>query len=241
MADNVEANSGSGGAIFAADDIGGVHFPRTKLVIGADGSNDGDVSGANPLPVEGPLTDTELRAAAVDVDGSGVTQPVSGPLTDAELRNSAVPVSGPLTDAELRDSAVPVSLASVPSHAVTNAGTFAVQETGAGYDFFKSIDLDETEEEVKATAGVVHGWYMYNAGEAVVFVKFYNATAANVTVGTTVPDLTLPIPPGAAANLMDAKGIVFDTAITVAATTLVADNDDTAPGANEVVVNIFFK
>jgi hypothetical protein len=46
------------------------------------------------------------------VNGSGVTQPVSGPLTDTQLRASAVPVS----------------LASVPSHAVTNAGTFAVQE-----------------------------------------------------------------------------------------------------------------
>lgn len=51
MADNVTADAGSGGATFAADDIGGVHFPRTKLIIGADGTNDGDVSAANPLPV----------------------------------------------------------------------------------------------------------------------------------------------------------------------------------------------
>jgi hypothetical protein len=41
------------------------------------------------------------------------------------------PVSGPLTDTQLRASVVPVSLASVPSHAVTNAGTFAVQVTSA--------------------------------------------------------------------------------------------------------------
>jgi hypothetical protein len=65
----------------------------------------------------------------------------SGGLTDAELRATPVPVSGtvtantglsqPLTDTQLRSSAVPVSLASVPSHAVTNAGTFAVQVTSA--------------------------------------------------------------------------------------------------------------
>ena len=36
-----------------------------------------------------------------------------------------------LTDAQLRASAVPVSLATVPSHPVTNAGTFAVQNTAA--------------------------------------------------------------------------------------------------------------
>lgn len=43
---------------------------------------------------------------------------------------TTVTVTGPLTDTQLRASAVPVSLASVPSHAVTNAGTFAVQATG---------------------------------------------------------------------------------------------------------------
>lgn len=41
------------------------------------------------------------------------------------------PTTG-LTDAQLRASAVPVSLASVPSHAVTNAGTFATQAAQSG-------------------------------------------------------------------------------------------------------------
>jgi hypothetical protein len=46
--------------------------------------------------------------------------------------SGTVPISGALTDTQLRASAVPVSLASVPSHPVTNAGTFAVQATQAG-------------------------------------------------------------------------------------------------------------
>lgn len=55
-------------------------------------------------------------------------------ITDAEIRATPLPVSGAvttggLTDTELRAAAVPVSLASVPSHAVTNAGTFDVQVT----------------------------------------------------------------------------------------------------------------
>ena len=58
------------------------------------------------LPVSGPLTDTQLRAAPVPVSG---TVTASGPLTDTQLRASAVPVSGPLTDAQLRATAVPVS------------------------------------------------------------------------------------------------------------------------------------
>jgi hypothetical protein len=53
LADNITAlgNSGSGTDVLATDDIGGVHYPRTKLVIGADGVNGGDVHSGNPLPV----------------------------------------------------------------------------------------------------------------------------------------------------------------------------------------------
>mgnify|MGYP001021939693 CR=1 FL=1 len=56
MADNFTTNAGSGGDTFAADDISGVKYPRTKLIVGADGTNDGDVSSANPLPVGGTVT-----------------------------------------------------------------------------------------------------------------------------------------------------------------------------------------
>jgi hypothetical protein len=70
MADNVTANPGSGGATFAADDVGGVLFPYAKLDIGGDGASS-PVSASNPLPVSGPLTDTQLRADAVPVAGAG--------------------------------------------------------------------------------------------------------------------------------------------------------------------------
>jgi hypothetical protein len=53
MADNITTNPGSGGAVLASDDIAGVQYPRTKIVIGADGANDGDVSASNPMPVSG--------------------------------------------------------------------------------------------------------------------------------------------------------------------------------------------
>lgn len=49
--DNTTLNSGSGGDTIATDDISGVKYPRSKIVIGADGVNDGDVSSANPMPV----------------------------------------------------------------------------------------------------------------------------------------------------------------------------------------------
>lgn len=62
--------------------------------------------------------------------GTTGTIPVSGTFFQATQPVSiagTVTTTGGLTDGQLRASAVPVSLASVPSHAVTNAGTFVVQ------------------------------------------------------------------------------------------------------------------
>lgn len=115
-------------------------------------------------------------------------------------------------------------------------------QTSGGLSFFKSIDLDETEEEVKGTAGQIYGIMATNTASAVAFLKIYNATAASVTVGTTVPDLTLQIPPDNGGLFIQWNhGVAFGTAITVAATTLVADNDATAPAANQIVCSVFYK
>lgn len=108
---------------------------------------------------------------------------------------------------------------------------------------YKNIDVDESEDQVKATAGQIYWIHAINLSAAVLFLKFYNATAANVTVGTTVPDHTFPVPSnggtdGAGFVLSIVNGIEFDTAITIAATTGIADNDSGAPGANEVIVNL---
>ena len=52
MADNTTLNSMTGGDAIAADDISSVKYQRIKLIHGADGVNDGDVSSANGLPVQ---------------------------------------------------------------------------------------------------------------------------------------------------------------------------------------------
>lgn len=55
MADNIQVTQGSG-TVMATDDIGGVQFPRVKLVLGANNTNDGDVASGNPMPVQGTVT-----------------------------------------------------------------------------------------------------------------------------------------------------------------------------------------
>lgn len=112
--------------------------------------------------------------------------------------------------------------------------------TRSGLTIFRTLDLDESEEEVAARECVVFGYYFYNANAALRYVKFYNATAANTTVGTTTPVITLPLPPTTAGHVTFPEGIGFSTALSLAATTGLADNDTGAPGANEVIVNLFY-
>jgi len=88
----------------------------------------------NPLPVSGPLTDTQIRATALPVSGPltdtqirATALPVSGPLTDTQIRATALPVSGPLTDTQIRAMALPVK------ESVTAASFTVIGTTGAGF------------------------------------------------------------------------------------------------------------
>lgn len=107
------------------------------------------------------------------------------------------------------------------------------------------LDVDESEDEVKATAGCVYGVWFSNLATSTRFLKFYNATAANVTVGTTTPVLTLAMPGNATDDVSGVfsipQGINFSTAICIAATTGFAANDTGAPGTNDCIVNVFYK
>lgn len=118
--------------------------------------------------------------------------------------------------------------------------------TQGGLSIFRSLDLDETEEDVKTSAGQVYGVWVTNKATSTRWLKFYNATAANVTVGTTTPVITVGIPGNSSDNISGmfsggGHGIFFDTAICVAATTGFADNDTGAPAANDVLINVFYK
>ena len=392
MADNVTLNTMTGGDSVGADDILGIKYQRMKLVIGADGVNDGDVASTNPLPVTGTVT-ANLSATdnavldAIEVDTTSIDGKITACNTGAvtlsggtvttitnvvHVDDNASSITTDIVDggsvtlgakADARSTATDATAVTVmqvlkeisymeqtpASRAVTNAGTFPVQATlgtettkvigtvnvasgqsigvtsgtatnckveaaiaasqtlgtvttltnwegvladdgsftvgsskvrpvglladetstdsvdegdvgiprmtldrkaivtdypsatGEGLDIFRSIDVDETEEDIKASAGKIFGWYLHNAHTATLFVKFYNATAADTTVGTTTPLMTIPLPAGASANVEFGKGLKFSTALCIACTTGVADDDTGAPAANMLIANIFYK
>jgi len=120
-------------------------------------------------------------------------------------------------------------------HTVLDSLPPPTPNTSGGYDVANNIDVDETEDAVKTSAGKLYGWYWYNDGAAEVYVKYYNDTVANVSVGSTTPFMTIGVPAGGGTNIEWSTGIPFSAAITVAATTGAATADTGAPAANQVV------
>lgn len=112
---------------------------------------------------------------------------------------------------------------------------------------FRSLDLDETEEEVKATAGRLYKLRLTNFATSPRYVKLYNATADNVTVGTTTPIDTIVLPAAESSDCVvvtenfGGKGLTFSTALSIACTTGLADSSDGAPGASDVVVSAYYE
>lgn len=116
-----------------------------------------------------------------------------------------------------------------------------VPHTAGGLTISRLLSAATTNAtSAKGSAGQVFGWYLYNANAAVRFFKLYNKATAP-TVGTDVPVLTIPIPPGSGANVEYSHGIAFATGIAYAITTGVADADTGAVAANEIVVNLLYK
>lgn len=217
LADDIIVTEGVGKTV-AFDSIGGINFQRMKLIYGPNDTNSGDVSTSNPLP-------TQLR------NSSGT-----------EIGTNSNPVA-------VSDGAG--SLTVDGTVAATQSGTWTVQPGNTANttawlvkqdrsDSYLSIDLDESEEQVSSSPVEVRGYYYRNESLNDLYIKLYNATDAGTTVGTTTPKLVFPIPAKSAANVQ-VPSVYFDTALTAACTTGILHTNTGAPGANECILNIYYK
>jgi len=274
---------------------------------------------ANTSGTDGDYEALQMSAGRLWVDPSGVTLTVAThavtnagtfavQATEADGANTTLGAKADAKSTATDTTAVSVmsvlkqisaSVQAPPSQAVTNAGTFAVQESGtqvvaddaaftpgttkvvmSGYEADESstdsVDegdggaarmtldrkqivtvyphtagglstfmasgsdgstaLTNSAQAVKASAGQVYGYYIYNPNSSAQFVHFYNTAAASVTVGTTNPLFTLTIPATQAANLMSPHGILFTNAgFSIAATSTAGGNGAPATAIDAVV------
>lgn len=386
----------SGGDTCAADEIAGVKFQRMKLIYGADGVNDGDVSTANPYPItvisisagDNNIGNVDIASSALPTGASTAALQTTGNTALDAIKTAVEVIDNAISGTEMQVDIVSmpsVTINNFPSgflaaqsgswtvsvtgsvavtgtfwqatQPVSNAGTFATQVTSiaagdnnignvdvvslpalaagtnnigdvdvltlpalptgsnvigavtqsgtwnvgtvttltgitnalpagtnaigklaansgvdigdvdvtsisagsnligdvglqgrttGGLSIFRSIDLDETEEEVKGSAGTLYSIDAMNMTASVLYLKIYDNTAAGTTVGTTTPVLTYVLPTNGDTNGCGMvknipQGLAFATGITVAVTTGLADNNTGAPAANAAIVNLGYK
>ncbi|WP_437740792.1 hypothetical protein WMF39_34735 [Sorangium sp. So ce1504] len=136
---------------------------------------------------------------------------------------------------------LPVSLVgSLPAGTNTVGAVNVKPATSGGLSIYRNVGLSTTGQSVKSSAGQVFGWYLANWSSTDAFVKLYN-TAGAPTVGTTQPALTLMVPAGQVVSTEHTNGIAFTNGIGIGASATAADNNTSAPGANTIIVNVFYK
>jgi len=92
---------------------------------------------------------------------------------------------------------------------------------------------------IKAGAGKVTGWYIYNANGTARKVAFHN-TSGTPAAGQAVY-FSIPIPALSAANCPFPAGIDFSSGISLTTTTGLADNDSGSVALNDLIINILYK
>ena len=114
-----------------------------------------------------------------------------------------------------------------------------LRKSGSASTYHKISAASTNGAAVKASPGVVTGWYLVNTATALRYVKLYDK-ASSPTVGTDTPRVVLGIPASSAANISLDPPIAFETGIAIAIVTGIADSDATAVAANDVAVSLFY-
>lgn len=99
---------------------------------------------------------------------------------------------------------------------------------GTGQSTLSDGDADNTDQEIKGTAGRLYYLQVYNPNSAVSYLQLFDD--ATVTVGTDTPKLSFPIPPMGFWDASFDPGIHFANAIHYACTTTRAGSGDPATG-----------
>ena len=115
-----------------------------------------------------------------------------------------------------------------------------VPTTSGGLSVYHVVSAGSTNTaNVKASAGQLYGWNVYNAAAYAVYIKLHN-TAGTPTAGAGVVK-TIAIPAGGGSNLQITQGIPFATGIGISIVKDITDAGTTAVSASDCVVDLHYK
>ena len=102
---------------------------------------------------------------------------------------------------------------------------------------YRNLDLSITGQIIKAAKGQVFDLHIANQAATARYVKLYDKATAPTSSDTPLRTYAIPALTTVALAVTTA-GIEFASGISIRGTTGIADNNNTAPTANDIVVNI---
>lgn len=214
--------------------------------------NTGSVTIGAALPAGTNAIGKLAANSGVDIGDVDVTS-VSGNVTVVQgtatnLKAQAEAYQGGTAVGSGNPLQVTLANGSVPSHAVTNAGTFATQAqptpvTSGGLTPHSAVGAASTNATVvKASAGQLYEVVVTNINASPVYFKLYNKATTPDENDTPVWRVTIP---GSTAGSGFAKtipmGLAFATGIAYRLVGGIADNSTTATSANEQLISLGYK
>lgn len=179
-----------------------------------------------------------LLAGTLTVSGTVTTTPPSNASTNLAQVAGATTATGHGTASGALRVELPTDGTGVVGLVAGAAAIGSVTtELATGLSTFSNTALSNTKTAVKASAGKVYGWMVHNPSAATAYIQVWNVAIGSITVGTTAPTWTIPLPAGASANVMSERGVTHSTEINIAATTTATGS--TAP-ATAAVVSLFY-
>lgn len=110
-----------------------------------------------------------------------------------------------------------------------------------GTDVWKSQSVTGTVASIKESEGQVYGVYAWNNTSCRRYLKLFGGKASEITLGTTIPALTIRLMPGEYVFIPNTTGLQFPTGISAACTNYPEDASTSAASANECVGSVFYK
>jgi hypothetical protein len=124
-------------------------------------------------------------------------------------------------------------------------GTATLSTTPVSLKSFRSLTVTNAGVAISTATGAIWGWTMSHMAPGFgnplnnqVFVKLYDK--ATVPLTTDTPILTIPVLNGIPAVQSLASGLKLNNGLGIRATTGIPDADNTAPPANQLIVNVYY-
>jgi hypothetical protein len=194
------------------------------------------------------VIDTALPAGTALIGKVGIDQTSVGTTNGVSIAqlgaNTIATGNGTASTGTLRvsiasDSTGQIAVASVAAGTNTIGDVGIKPRTTGGLTTYHLEAAGSTNAAVvKASAGQLFGWFIYNNATSARKVAFHN-TASTPTAGASI-FFTIVIPAGAAANVFSDIGIAFSSGIAITTVTGLTDASSAAVTVDDLNINLFY-